>query len=412
MPSEALARVRGLPNIPSIVEVNVRNDPSTANDVAFKVPVGMSGQRILDVAPDGEGKSQDGKRYEWFKLSFDGGAVGWIRDDLLEIEGDCTAFGYPALNELTWAFSLTRNTEQTPAPTTETTTTPPTTEVETTTTTSPTPETSTPAQPKQMGTVWQVPGETTEPVMIPTLASGDFPDAYTDTDRVRTVAFLFTSSWEGGFGAINTYDSGIVSYGFLQFTLAGGSLISVLQKFIATSESDAANTIEGMMGRIQAKDSLLRTDQTFLGALRAAASEQAMIDAQYAVGTDGYWKKVVDGYITHRHLKYPLTWALLFDMGVNFGVNHGFVRLAEEDLGVPSRSNPAETGVGEEQLMTYVAQLRKRSHDRQARQANLPGLAKRGDFWMKLCTDGDWYLQGGASGTVVSNGRPINVKHP
>ncbi|MEO1646054.1 MAG: hypothetical protein AAFR67_12770, partial [Chloroflexota bacterium] len=120
MPSEALARVRGLPNIPSIIEVNVRNDPSTANDVAFKVPVGMSGQRILDVAPDGEGKSQEGKRYEWFKLSFDGGAVGWIRDDLLEIEGDCTVFGYPALNELTWAFSLTRNAEQASAPTTET----------------------------------------------------------------------------------------------------------------------------------------------------------------------------------------------------------------------------------------------------------------------------------------------------
>ena len=71
-------------------------------------------------------------------------------------------------------------------------------------------------------------------------------------------------------------------------------------------------------------------------------------------------------------------------MGVNFGVNHGFVRLAEKDLGVPSRSNPAVTGLGEEQLTTYVAQLRKRSHDRQAAKTGYVGLSNRGNFWMKL----------------------------
>lgn len=404
MPGDALARVRGLPNIPSITEINVRSGASTSNELLFKVPVGMSGQRILAVETDSGDANLEGKVYEWFKLQFDGGAVGWIRDDLLEIEGDCTAFGYPDLSELTFAFALTRNKNVAPVSTM-------TPETETPETTESVP-TSTTRVAKTTGTVWQTPGATTEPVMTPVLATGDFLDATEDTERVRKVAFRFTASWEGGFSAINTYDSGIVSYGFLQFTLAGGSLISVIQNFVNRSQSDNAKGLRALLPRIEARDNTLRSDGNFLNLLRAAANEQEMIDSQYEIGTEGYWKKVVDGYIVSRQLKYPLTWALLFDMGVNFGVNHGFVRLAERDLGVPSRSNPAITGLGEEQLTTYIAQLRKRSHDRQARETGFVGLANRGNFWMTLCTDGDWYLQGDAAGNFVSNGRTINAQNP
>lgn len=410
MHGEALARVRGLPNIPSITEVNVRSGASTSTELVFKVPVGMSGQRILAVETDSGDTERDGKVYQWFKLQFDGGAEGWIRDDLLEIQGDCTAFGYPDLSALTFAFELTRSESpvivvNTPEAPTETT-------PEETVTETPVVETPTPAETKVTGTVWQVSGPTTEPVMTPVLATGDFPTAPDDLERMRTIAFRFTASWEGGFSAINNYDSGIVSYGFLQFTLAGGSLISVIQNYLSNSQSDTAEGLRKMLPRIEARDELLRNDNTFLNLLRDAADEQEMIDAQYTIGTDGYWKQVVDGYIVSRQLKYPLTWALLFDMGVNFGVNHGFVRLAERDLGVPSRSNPAVTGLGEEQLVTYIIQLRKRSHDRQAASSGFIGLANRGNFWMKLATDGDWYLQGGATGNFVSNGRTINAKNP
>lgn len=399
MPGDALARVRGLPNIPSITEINVRSGASTDLELVFKVPVGMSGQRILEAQTDSGGKNLDGKVYEWFKIQFDGGAVGWIRDDLVEIVGDCTAFGYPDLTELTFAFQLVRNKATAPASTPAE------------------PATSTPAPttttaPKQTGAVWQAPGPTTEPVMAPVLATGDFPIATADIERVRKVAYRFTASWEGGFTALNTYDSGIVSYGFLQFTLAGGSLISVIQRYVGKSQSDTANGLRAMLGRIEARDEQLRNDTNFHKLLKAASNEQEMLDAQYEIGTEGYWQKVVDGYIVSRDLKYPLTWALLFDMGVNFGVNHGFVRLAEKDLGVPSRSNPETSGLGEEQLVTYIAQLRKRSHDRQAAETGYVGLANRGNFWMKLCTDGDWYLQGDASGNFSSNGRNINAQNP
>ena len=87
MSGQALARIRGLPNIPSITEVNVRPNAGTNQDVSFKVPVGMSGQLIQDVQPDVEGKNLEGKIYQWFQIEFDGGAVGWVRDDLLEVQG-------------------------------------------------------------------------------------------------------------------------------------------------------------------------------------------------------------------------------------------------------------------------------------------------------------------------------------
>lgn len=398
MPGDALARMRGIPNIPSITEINIRGGASTDNDLLFKVPVGMSGQRILDVAQDTGKARRDEKIYQWFKLQFDGGAVGWVRDDLIEIQGDCTKFGYPDLSEPTFAFALTHNPDLANNDNSEEASIPVSA-----------PD---PVAPKVTGTVWKAPGPTTEPVMTPVLASGDFPTAKDDLERLRTLAFRFTASWEGGFSAINNYDSGIVSYGFLQFTLAGGSLISLIQNYLNKSQSETAEGLRKMLPRIEARDELLRDDRNFLDLLRDAADEQEMIDAQYEIGTNGYWQQVVDGYIVSRDLQYPLTWALLFDMGVNFGVNHGFVRLAERDLGVPSRSNPALSGLGEEQLVTYIIQLRKRSHDRQAASTGFVGLANRGNFWMKLATDGDWYLQGGATGNFVSNGHTISAKNP
>jgi hypothetical protein len=425
MPGEALALIRGIPEIASIVEVNVRPVPGTNQDVIFKVPVGMSGQRILAVQPDVEGKNLNGKIYQWFQVQFDGGAVGWVRDDLIEVKGDLTRFGYPDLSDLSYAhaFTLIRNAAPvtTPAvPVTQpvTTTPQPTTPATGTTggtvVTQPAPATiTTPVgQAPVVGTVWKAPGPTTVPIQNATLASGNFPDAYAETERVRKAAFNLASAFEGGYGAINAYDAGIISYGFLQFTLAAGSLGTVLQNYCNRASSSTANGIRGYLERVINRDALLKNDTNFLSLLRAAANEKEMVDAQGEIGEKGYWKAVVDGYIIQRGLKYPLTWALLFDMGVNFGVNHGFVRLAEKDLGVQPRSKPSESGLSEEQLITYVAQLRKRSHDNQASRDNLPGLRKRGDFWMQLVTAGDWYLRGDGSGNAFPNGRMVQVLNP
>ena len=44
--------------------------------------------------PDQDNNALNGKVYQWFRLQFPNGATGWVRDDLVSLEGDGT-FGYP-----------------------------------------------------------------------------------------------------------------------------------------------------------------------------------------------------------------------------------------------------------------------------------------------------------------------------
>lgn len=368
MSGEALCRIRGIPEIPSITDVNVRGDAGTNQPILFKIPVGSSGLTVLDVKPDLEQNGLNEKIYQWFHVVFHGGATGWVRDDLIEVTGDLTRWGYPALDEPAFAFDLVRGGQSSPV------------------------------------------GER-DNLPVDEASSRVFKDALADQDRVRRASFAITAAFEGrGYSAYQNYDHGIVSYGIIQFTLGAGSLATVIQEYVNTSQSDTANKLRDYLPRVIARDALLRHDTTFRDLLITAADEPAMQSAQDLVATNGFWRAVVDGYITHRGLRLPLTWALLFDMGVNFGVNHGFVRLAEQQLGVPPRSRPGENGITEQQLTQRVAELRKVSHDRQAERDNLPGLRRRGDFWMALIGAGDWYLQGDTHHQVNVNGRLIDIR--
>ena len=380
MSGEPLATVRGIPHIPSITAVNVRPGPTTAGDPAFQAPVGMSGMTILEVQPDSEGNALNGKTYQWFHIVFHGGARGWVRDDLLSIQGDLTPFGYPDLAELTFAFALTRGAAEQPQ-------TPPEAEQET------------------------QPPPTRIPVGGPTGDQQQIMDASSE-DRIRQAAFNISAAFEGGYASINTVDRGIVSYGWLQFTLQGGALHSVLLDYLNNSQSETAEKLRNYLAPVANRDPNLRNDRNFHSLLRQAATEPEMQDAQDKAAHN-YWQNIVNGYIRHRKLRLPLTWALLFDMGINFGPNHKLVRMAEDDLGVPRRSTPGENGITEQELTRQVAALRKRSHDRQAAQdPNAAGLAVRGDFWWDLVTRGDWGLQGDANGNVVVFGRQVQVRMP
>lgn len=139
-----------------------------------------------------------------------------------------------------------------------------------------------------------------------------------------------------------------------------------------------------------------------------------MQEAQFAIAQNNYWDVVIENYIQRRgNLRLPLTYALLFDMGINFGVNHSFVRRAEEALGVPSNSRPGDNGITEKQLTAKVAELRRASHYKQANEENLPGLKVRGDFWVNLVEEGDWQLQGDANGFVYpKKGVKVQVRNP
>lgn len=237
-----------------------------------------------------------------------------------------------------------------------------------------------------------------------------------DYHRVRLAALNITRAFEGGsYSSYQNYDRGIVSYGIMQFTLAAGSLGEVMERYFQRSDSLTARTLQIDYGeRIAARDENLRQDERLRTLLTEAANEAAMQDAQQAVAELRYWNVVLKNYVQRRgNLVYPLTYALLFDMGIHFGTDHPFVRLAEEALGVPPNSRPGANGITEQQLMQKLAELRRDSHYRQAERDQLPGLKVRGDFWVKLIAAGDWYLQGDSEGFVeVKPGVRVQVRKP
>ena len=380
-----LATIRGLPHIPSITEINVRSGPGTNFKIAFKGQVGLANLSIQEVQPDDEGKGLQGKVYQWFKLSFPDSGDGWVRDDLLALQGECADWGYESLQPDTFAFALTRTYEKTTdekAPAEE----------------------STPVVTEPAPELLKKSSSTGQNIQV---------DSSDQINRIKSASFAVTAAFEGnGHDAYNNYDNGIVSYGLLQFTLASGSLFSVVDRYLASSTSSTANSLRAYSDRIRDRLEELREDGDLKNLLLAAAQEEEMREAQDYVATVNYWDKVVTGYITHRKMKLPLTYALLFDMGVNFGTGHRFVRLAEEQLGVPLRSIPGENGITEEQLITKVAELRRDSHYKQAERDNLPGLRLRGDFWIDRINQGDWDFVGGDTGEVSVLGKIIQIANP
>ncbi len=374
-------QVRGIPESPQITEVNVRSGPGTRHPVIFKSPVGTRDLRILDIRLDDELRAFEGKTYQWFELRFANASTGWIRDDLLSIYGECGDYGYePAsggrFNQPTFAFPLVRSTPVSDDVVVE-----------------------------ETAAGSRIPAETTTGEAQPD------PDS---AERVRKAAFNITERFEGrGYSAYQDYDAGLISYGRFQFTLASSSLERVLKLYLAAATSDTANRLRGYLTRVENKDPALRDERDFETLLVQAAGETAMQNAQDQVATEDYWDVVQDLSIKPRNIQLPLSHALIFDMGINFGTHHGFFTKAEEELDVAPRSRVGENGITEEELITRIAELRKQSHDKQAERDNLPGLKVRGDFWVTLIDQGDWQLQGDEDGNVlVKTGVKAQVRNP
>lgn len=237
--------------------------------------------------------------------------------------------------------------------------------------------------------------------------------ALSEQDRIKAAAFNITAAFEGGKGYANyqTYDSGIISYGRFQFTLASGSLGRVLDNYLAASGSGTAGRLKGYQIRVKVKDASLRNDATFKALMIQAAEEDAMKQAQDSVVEKSYWVPAQDS-ITSRGIVTPLGQALLFDMAIQHGPAHKHTQTAEQQLGAPPKSKLGENGLTEEQLIRQVTQVRKSFLYAFAAGNNLPGVKKRADFWVDLVASGDWQLQGDVDGNVVVYNKPVQVRNP
>ncbi|MBN8634840.1 MAG: chitosanase [Anaerolineae bacterium] len=333
--------------------INVRKGPGTNTEILTTLAVGTMDLTVRDVQPDQQQKAAlSGKVYQWFNVDLPDGGRGWIRDDLLDIVGDCGSVGYSSLSTPTWAFGLTR-----------------------------------------VEVIVRPPG---------------------DPERVRKAAFNITAGFEGGgYATYQNRDDGVISYGRFQFTLASGSLFSVLDKYLQKATGSIADQLRSQYYEpIKARDANLRNDQNLKNLLVAAAPDPIMQEAQDAVATDVYWNAAMNLSAVPRNINSALGRALLFDMAINHGLRHDMIALAEGALSLPVRGRLPDLAT-EKLLIAKLAEVRQDRMNKLAVKLNAPGLKQRGDFWVAYVATNDWDLLGDLNGNVtIKPGRTVQVKNP
>jgi hypothetical protein len=329
----------------------VRTAPGSSNAIVGYAPDEINGYKVLESTLDGAGVA-------WLRLEFSGGATGWVSADRLTIGGNCTAQWYGIVSP-----------------------------------------------PQQASTLPRI-----NPALPPA------PPSPTDTiERVRGAAYNITVGFEGGaYNTYQNYDAGVVSFGRFGFTLASGSLYSVLERYLSKATSSVAARLRTQyLDRVRNRDMTLRNDNTLRDLLKATAGDVLMQNAQDEIATELYWNLVQNLSIKPRNLVLPLTNAFFFDMAINHGARHDMITEAEDFFGVPLKSRIGENGISEQQLAQKVAQIRRDRLYRIADEENLPGLKPRGDFWVNIMQAGDWKLQGNADGNVlIKAGRLVQVRNP
>lgn len=399
------ATIRSISN-PNLQFANARSGPGTSHPVLFEIPAGTTNLTVVQAKPDEGGQNINGKVYHWLELTLPDGRRGWVRDDLVQIIGDCSSVGYGMVWVQSYAFPLPFS-QPIPVPASTAPTTPQPTEKAapdaqmiskaTATFSSATEKAATQSAPQYA------------PQYAPPPKSG--PE---EEERVRKAAFNITAAWEGeGYEAYQSYDAGIISYGRFQFTLAAGSLINIVNQYIERATSPTAAELRGVYKeRLNAKDAGLKTDARLKQLLQEAAHDPIMQQIQDAAATAGFWQPVHDLSITPRGVSLPLGRALMFDMAINHGLYNKRINEAEDKLGVVYKSRVGENGVSEKDFIRTMAEVRRDFMYRFADLHNFGGLKRRGDFWVELVEKGDWYLQGDADGVVVVNGKRVQVRTP
>jgi chitosanase len=237
-------------------------------------------------------------------------------------------------------------------------------------------------------------------------------------DRIRLAAFNITAGFESiGYASFQAEDSGIVSYGRFQTTLASGNLEQVLQLYLSRAAGHFADVLrEQYIPRVRARDASLRFDTGFRDLLLRLARDPAMQQAQNDQATRSLWGLVRSYSINPRGVSTALGQALLFDMSVNHGAagsERYYLQEVERVLRVRPKSMLGANGVDERDFIRRVAEFRRDRLYVIAAQRGWGGLRPRGDFWVDRVWADDWDLQGDADGAVqVKEGVRVRVRQP
>jgi hypothetical protein len=339
-------------SVSDISHVNVRSGPGTHTDILDTIPVGTAGLRVLEVQPDGRGVSIGGRVYQWLRLELPAGGTGWVRDDLVEIAGDCSIYGYGVLALPIRAANLTR--------------------------------TDTAVEDER-----------------------ERKAAFNITAGFEGGGYATFQTYDAGIISYGRFQCTLAS-GSLEQLLN----LYLLRGSGFSADQLRAQFIE----RVRQKDLLLRDDEGFKTLLLRLARDPDMQEVQNEYATNAYWNPVLRGSMLPRGINTPLGQAFAFDTAIqhgNWGLERDYLRPAEQNLGAPIKSKLGENGLTEQQLIRRAAELRRDRLHALAEAKNLPGLIPRGDFWVRIIDQGDWDLQGDDLGDIeIKEGRRVQVRNP
>jgi len=201
-----------------------------------------------------------------------------------------------------------------------------------------------------------------------------------DIEKAAAIVNVFeTGKPNGDYAAIAVFNDGAgISYGIKQFTHRSGSLLQVVEKYLASGATEGRETIESRLPLLRRVTKLaidtLAADGRFKQALTAAAKTKEMRSAQHAVALERYMKPAVDECRAFG-LELPLSLAVVYDSMV-----HGSWRSLAEHLG-PVRDEKK-----------WIAAYVEHRHEWLKSIARLRTTTYRTNFFKKEIARGNWQL--------------------
>jgi len=198
-------------------------------------------------------------------------------------------------------------------------------------------------------------------------------------DQITSV--METSESKGKYEMLHTLnDGGGISYGKHQVTLTSGTLTKLLDTYLELASKDSANakTLQQYLSRVRKHDLSLRGEKAFLEALRNAASEKEMVQAQDVTFLGVYgkpaWDAAKDGKISSA-----LGHAMLYDTKIQGGMET-LLENAEKKLGGKIGDTVEGVKIDERRFLTVFNDLREARLYRLAAYAEKQGNKTRANM--------------------------------
>jgi len=198
-------------------------------------------------------------------------------------------------------------------------------------------------------------------------------------DQITSV--METSESKGKYDMLHTLnDGGGISYGKHQVTLTSGTLTKLLDTYLELASKDSANakTLQQYLSRVRKHDLSLRGEKAFLEALRNAASEKEMVQAQDVTFLGVYgkpaWDAAKDGKISSA-----LGHAMLYDTKIQGGMET-LLENAEKKLGGKIGDTVEGVKIDERRFLTVFNDLREARLYRLAAYAEKQGNKTRANM--------------------------------